>query len=208
MESRLPLFPLKLVAFPGEKVNLHIFEPRYRQLVGDLEAGDGRFGLCVYSDSLLPIGTLLELSSVEKRYADGRFDISCRATRTFQIQHFFNPLPGKLYAGGDVVFREQQLVVIPYLMQQLMPYVQDFFRLMGHEKTYEAKTTTSFDLAHKLGLSLDQEYALLLMPEEEERISFLREHLLRVLPVLREAEKARQRIQLNGHFKHLDPLDF
>ncbi|MGY6559518.1 MAG: LON peptidase substrate-binding domain-containing protein [Nitritalea sp.] len=208
MESRLPLFPLKLVAFPGEIVNLHIFEPRYRQLVGDLEAGDGRFGLCVYSDSLLPIGTLLELVSVEKRYEDGRLDISCRAGRTFQIQHFFNPLPGKLYAGGDVVFREQQLVVIPYLMQQLIPYIQDFFRLMGYEKAFEAKTTSSFDVAHKLGLSLDEEYALLVMGDEEERIAYLREHLLRVLPVLREAEKARQRIQLNGHFKHLDPLDF
>lgn len=71
MGQKLPLFPLKLVAFPGEQLNLHIFEPRYKQLIKDIETSKGTFGIAVYLDKLMPFGTEVELEEVSKVYDDG-----------------------------------------------------------------------------------------------------------------------------------------
>jgi hypothetical protein len=59
-----------------------------------------------------------------------------------------------------------------------------------------------------VGLSTRQEYALLSIATEQDRIAFLVDHLVRNTPVVREAERTRQRIRMNGHFQNFDPLDF
>jgi hypothetical protein len=66
----------------------------------------------------------------------------------------------------------------------------------------------SFSFAHKLGLSLPEEYELLLMTNESERIKFLIKHMMKIIPILRDIEIAKKKIQMNGHFKNLEPLDF
>src|SRR5690606_6214076 len=98
----LPFFPLKLVAFPGEELNLHIFEPRYRQLIADVEHSGASFGVCVYINSLSGFGTEVALEKINKRYEDGRLDIQTRGLRSFRILTFDNPLQDKLYAGGTI----------------------------------------------------------------------------------------------------------
>ena len=69
-------------------------------------------------------------------------------------------------------------------------------------------TTDSFQLAHKLGLSLEQEYDMLQMPEERQRQEYMINHLKRALPLIKEMENAKERIKMNGHFQHHDPLNF
>jgi hypothetical protein len=68
--------------------------------------------------------------------------------------------------------------------------------------------TISFDIAHKIGLSLEEEYELLKLPLESERQTFIIKHLVKSLPLLREIERAKYLIKMNGHFKHFDKLDF
>ena len=80
----LPLFPLNLVAFPGEKLNLHIFEPRYRQLVRDCFTDDLTFGITPYlNESVQELGTEMRLLSVEKTHAGGEMDIRTQAVGIF-----------------------------------------------------------------------------------------------------------------------------
>lgn len=81
LPPRLPLFPLGLVLFPGQPVPLHLFEPRYRQLLTDIEAGDRRFGIvCAIpgvAETALPpgrIGCVAEVTDVD-RFPDGRANI-------------------------------------------------------------------------------------------------------------------------------------
>jgi hypothetical protein len=66
----------------------------------------------------------------------------------------------------------------------------------------------SYDVAHHAGLSLAEGYELLQLMQEVQRQEYLRQHLMKVLPVLTEMETLKERIQLNGHFKNLSGFDF
>lgn len=208
MGNFLPLFPLKLVAFPGEQLNLHIFEPRYKQLIQDSEATKGTFGIAVYIDKLMPFGTEVELEEVSKVYDDGRMDIKTRGKRVFEMLSFENPMTDKLYAGGNVVFYENDPRVGENQYAEFIFYLKELFRLMEYQTEIIPHRLNSFTYAHKLGLNLTEEYELLMMAKESERIKFLIGHLMKVIPIMRDMEIAKKRIQMNGHFKNLDPLEF
>ncbi|MEJ2003786.1 MAG: hypothetical protein P8X57_02220 [Cyclobacteriaceae bacterium] len=100
---KIPIFPLGILPLPREIVPLHIFEPRYRQLLEDLEAGDGRFGI-LYSgiDNRYQLGTILELERILKRHPTGETDIVCRGEQVFILIEYYRKFPGKMYPGGNV----------------------------------------------------------------------------------------------------------
>jgi hypothetical protein len=208
MDHILPLFPLKLVAFPGEQLNLHIFEPRYKQLIQDIQTTKGTFGIAVYLDKLMPFGTEVELDEISKVYDDGRMDIKTRGKRVFELLSFENPMIDKLYAGGKVFFYDNDPRVGENQYSEFIFYLKELFRLMEYQIEIVPLQLNSFSFAHKLGLSLPEEYELLLMTNESERIKFLIKHMMKIIPILRDIEIAKKKIQMNGHFKNLEPLDF
>lgn len=204
----LPFFPLKLVAFPGEELNLHIFEPRYRALLADVEESGGSFGICVYTDQLSGFGTEVILEKVNKRYDDGRMDIQTRGLRAFKILTFENPVAGKLYAGGEVTFLEDDPKISEVIHHEFIFYLKEMLHLLNYEVQFEPMEVNSFTFAHKLGLQLEEELELLQMESERERMEFLIRHFKRMIPVIKAVESAKEKIKLNGHFKYLDPLKF
>jgi Lon protease-like protein len=210
MQKTLPLFPLNLVVFPGEDLNLHIFEPRYRQLVSECLANESTFGIPVFMDNKLPgYGTEVHITTLHKRYDDGRMDIKTKGLRTFQLLNFENPVAGKLYAGGEVQSIEPGDSFSPHLNEllQLIERLYDLLQINTDEiRPYEPNL--SFRIGHKVGLSIEQEYELLTLETESERQQFLIRHLDKVIPVISEMERTKQRIRMNGHFKNLDPLSF
>lgn len=208
MESYLPLFPLKLVAFPGEQLNLHIFEPRYKQLMQDIMEGDQKFGVVVYHEKLKPFGTEVILDEIYKVYDDGRMDIKTKGLRVFNLLSFDNPMDGKMYSGGLVRFRADRIQVPEPIFAEFIFYLKELFRLLNFEVKMEKLSLNSFTFAHKIGLNLDQESELLLIDDEAKRELYLIEYLKKVIPVLKDMEIAKKKIQMNGHFKNLDPLDF
>lgn len=208
MSYYLPLFPLNLVAFPEERLNLHIFEPRYRALVSDCMDGDRRFGIPAYVKTRIEYGTEMEILEIFKVYEDGRMDIKTIGHKVFKVNDFTNPWPQKLYAGGHVEALENIWDVVPakYEMVKLMEQLYQQLQL-SDEVVYDADTPV-FEFAHKVGLTLEQEYELIQIPKESQRVEFIVTHLRKLLPRLTEAEEIRQRVKMNGHFRHLDSLDF
>jgi Lon protease-like protein len=80
------LFPLGVVLFPGEQVPLHIFEPRYRELIGECIAEDREFGLVLADEEALrSVGTSAAVVEVVERYPDGRLDIVVEGRDRFRI---------------------------------------------------------------------------------------------------------------------------
>ncbi len=210
MELYIPLFPLKLVVFPDEDLNLHIFEPRYKQLILDIQKDGGCFGIGVFLNRLQDIGTEVELIEISKLYEDGRMDIRTKAKGVFEILNMDNPMKGKLYAGANIRYIEAHSndSVSPVLMSEFKTYLREIFRLMNYDVDFDLMKLNSFTLAHKIGLTMDEEYQLLQISGETYRIKFLITHLKKVLPILREIEIAKKKIQMNGHFKNMDPLNF
>ena len=87
MPRLLPLFPLQLVAFPGVAIPLHVFEPRYREMIGEAEANGSEFGIVLArSGGVVRVGCTVLVESVPQRYPDGRFDVVTRGQRRFEIQ--------------------------------------------------------------------------------------------------------------------------
>ena len=204
----LPFFPLQLVAFPGEALNLHIFEPRYRQLLAAVEAGDLLFGICTYTDQLTEFGTAVRLEDVTTRYEDGRLDIKTRGMQAFKILSFDNPMPGKPYAGGEIAYLPSDSRVGSALQYEFVFYLKEVLFLLEYQAAVDPETVTSYTFVHKVGLSLEEELALLQLVSEEERVIYLIQHFKRMIPTMKAIQQAKEKIKLNGHFKHLDPLNF
>jgi ATP-dependent protease La (LON) substrate-binding domain len=206
----LPLFPLNLVAYPGEKLNLHVFEPRYVELINDCMDLDRRFGVPTYLNERIPgYGTEVEVMEISHRYDDGRMDIKTRGIRTFRITDFVNPAPGKLYAHGEIYFYEED-PAYGMVIQDLIDLVHRLYRILDAPTKLDPHTPQplSYQIGHGIGLSLEGEYELLTIQGETERQLFLLSHLREVLPVVENMERSKERIRLNGHFKELNPLDW
>lgn len=206
----LPLFPLTLVVYPHDSLNLHIFEPRYRQLVTECIQQDTTFGIPTFLDNKIKgYGTEVKVTQLTKRYDDNRMDIKTKGIRIFRIVDFQNPMPGKLYAGGDVEYvNNEDLTEV--INPRLLALTEEFYAVLKLNVDYLSTDYQPFSyrIAHKIGLSPAQEYKLLTITQESKRQLYLLDHLTRTLPLIKEIERTKEIISMNGHFKNIDPINF
>jgi len=206
---KIPLFPLQSIFFPGETVPLHIFEPRYKQLIQDCRDEAMTFGIPVYIDGKMEYGTEVQLVEVVTTYDSGEMDVVGVARQVFKVLTFDNQMDDKLYAGGLVKFYEYDYEAEAAEKLKIIQKIQELYGIMDVPfSQINVAAFNSFTLAHKIGLSFEQEYQLLQMPKEKDRLFFLNAHLMATITVLTEVERTRKTIELNGHFKNFDPLDF
>lgn len=209
MNSELPLFPLNLVVFPKEHLNLHIFEPRYKQLVRDCLSNDSKFGIPSYVLNTIEFGTEVKIVEVTREYSDGRLDIKTEATDVFKILSYENPWKTKLYAGGALrphFYVEDDDSALTF---KIIEYVDELVRWLHMESELKIDHDSEMhEYIHKIGLKPDEEYKLLTMTSFKDQQIYILKHLKQLLPMLERAEKAREKIRMNGHFKHSDPLKF
>ena len=204
----LPQFPLQIVVYPNENLNLHIFEPRYRQLIKESEEDGVTFGIPTFlNNRVMPYGTEVQLLSIEKRHEGGAMDIKTKGLSVYRMEQFINPIPGKLYAGATIVRLETDRDFDWTLNEKMLGYLIELFDLLNIDKALPNGPSDflTFDIAHHAGMSTEQEYELLSMPTEKERQNFMINHLEQFLPMVREMRNLQQRALLNGHFKDLKP---
>jgi len=206
---KLPFFPLQTVFFPGETVPLHIFEERYKQLINDCRSEAITFGIPVYINDQVAFGTEVQLVEVVTTYDNGSMDIVCVARQVFKVITFDSEMEGKKYAGGVVQFLEGVNDGDLKVKEDVLERIKELYDLM--EVPFEMIPATKFNtymLAHKMGLSFDQEYELLQLTKESARLDYILEHLDRTITVLKQVDMAKTMIEMNGHFRNFDPLDF
>tara|TARA_R110002051_G_scaffold104749_3_gene177545 strand:+ start:1700 stop:2338 length:639 start_codon:yes stop_codon:yes gene_type:complete len=206
---KIPLFPLQSIFFPGETVPLHIFEERYKQLIADCRGEANTFGIPVFINNKMEYGVEVQLVEVVNTYDTGEMDIVCVARQVFKLLAFEKNMPGKLYAGGIVKLLDYDYEASLEKRQTIIKGIHQLYNMMEiNYKELNVDTFNSFTLAHKIGLSFEQEYQLLQIPKENDRLNFISLHLTATITVLSEVERTRKIIELNGHFKNFDPLDF
>lgn len=200
---KLPLFPLGMVMFPAEIIRLHIFEPRYKQLINDCVAEGLSFGIpSVIQNQITSIGTEAELLSIERIYPGGEMDIIVRGRRTFRIQEIIPSTPARLYLLAVVEWLSYDITSDPSLAKEIVTLATTLHELlrMPKGKIPSPDNLLSFDIGHFVGFSLEQEYELLCLLSEKERQQFIYAHLNKILPMVRRTEQLKQRIKSNGHF--------
>jgi Lon protease-like protein len=206
----IPLFPLGIVVFPGEHLNLHIFEPRYKQLILDCATNKKPFGIpTVLHNTLMEMGTLVHITEVVKIYEDGKMDIKTKGDKVFRILENIQTIPDKLYDGAIVNYPDNLIEGNKLLMDQLIIYTRQLHKHLRVEKIFNKPdiNLNSYDIAHHIGLSHNEEYLFLELLHELQRQEYLKRHLRKVLPIVSEMESLRNRVKLNGHFKNLRGLE-
>lgn len=198
------------MVYPGEELNLHIFEPRYKQLIQYCADNKKPFGIpAVINNQIRDIGTLVEILEISKVYESGEMDIKTKGSKVFRILETVTEIPDKLYSGAIVSYPGNNFEGNRRLMQKVIEGVRHLHELLKVTKTFKKPDTEigSYDVAHHLGLSLEQEYELLGLLEEIHRQEYLKRHLKKVLPVMVEMETLKERVKLNGHFKNIGGLE-
>lgn len=191
--TRIPMFPLPILPLPGELVPLHIFEPRYRELLLDAETSDISFGIYFSHEiNTEKIGSLMKLESVIKRYADGEADIIVKCQHNFSLELLLRNYKSKLYPGGDVNFWKGDLNTFP--KQPMYELFLEYLRLRNISQHIEPFNI--YQIANELSLDLNDRYKFLLL-DEVKKEAFLHNRIKFQIRLLQEEEKTKDSYHLN-----------
>lgn len=211
MTNFIPIFPLGIVVYPGEKLHLHIFEPRYKQLITDCKESGKPFGIpTVISNKVGELGTLVEVKEIVQTYDNGEMDIRTAGLKIFRVLEVIKLVPDKLYSGAIVTYPDnEETEGDNILMQKVVKGVKELHRLLNISKDFKKpeEELKSYDVAHHAGLALEEEYEVLGLWKELHRQEYLKRHLQKVLPMLMEMEHLKEKVKLNGHFRNLSAFD-
>jgi Lon protease-like protein len=201
VDNLLPLFPLPLVLFPGTVLPLHIFEPRYKEMIGECLEHSSLFGIVhARQEEMAEIGCSAKVLDVSKRYEDGRLDIVAQGVRRFEVLRvneersflraevtYFDDEGGD--AGGDA--RKQLL----HLHRQLLALSGE----QNPEIPSEDSAALAFEVAAKVPLDLEFKQSLLSIRSEAERIATLVAYYEALIPKISRALHIRTKAGGNGH---------
>jgi Lon protease-like protein len=194
--SLLPIFPLELVLLPGVPLPLHIFEPRYKEMIAECLEQKKPFGIVrASSEGVADIGCTAEIMSVTKKYDDGRMDILTRGVERFEVIQV-NEERAFLQAEISVVQDEDEDEPgkpLTEVVTQAVRLHAEIAKLAGAELSGadEHGGNLSFLLAGSLPLDLDFKQSLLSTLSEAKRLEAVVGYLEAILPGLRRAAKAR-----------------
>lgn len=211
MTNFIPIFPLGIVVYPGEHLNLHIFEPRYKQLINECHAGKKPFGIpTVIENHLQDYGTMVTITEITTVHDNGEMDIKTEGNSVFRILEVIKEIPDKLYSGAIVNYPPNHEHGSADVMRKVVNSIKELYKLLKVKKDFKKKDEelNSYDIAHHIGLSLKEEYELLGLMHERQRQEYLRRHLAKVIPLVGEMENLKKKAKQNGHFKNLSSFNF
>ena len=155
-----------------------------------------------------------DLQSTAKEFVlgladNGSMDIKSKGVKIFRILEVIQEVPDKLYSGAIVNYPENLEKGLAGVIQKIMKSIRDLHQLLKVKKDFEKEDgdITSYDVAHHIGLSLQEEYELLGLFDEKQRQEYLKRHLTKVIPMLAGMEQLKEKIKGNGHFKNLSGFD-
>jgi Lon protease-like protein len=194
-----PLFPLGLVALPTELIPLHIFEDRYKTMIGRCLEEESEFGIVwMAEDGLRPIGCACEVAEVLERLEDGRINLIARGTRPFRIEARQDELP---YPAGTVEFLEdRQEEIDPVLAEGAHQAYADLVR-QATDRTpdlEEIDGMTAYQMAATVEFGLDAKQGLLDLRSETSRLRFVTRLFRAAIKRLDFVERAQARARTNG----------
>ena len=205
---RLPLFPLRLVVFPEEKLNLHIFDPKYLSMIDSCIRNGDTFGIPAFIDNtMMRVGTEMKVLEVVNEYDSGERDIKTIAVGLFEIDSI---------QEKETKFDCEVGSINPYFLindqddleiHKLLDKVNVIFKSLSVKEVVfsEIIRPVSFSLGHVLGLTLKQEYELICLKKESDRIKYLMSYVDGIMPEEKVREIIMRKINLNGHFKNVIP---
>ena len=199
VEPDFPLFPLGIVALPGEVVPLHIFEERYKEMIADCLDLNREFGIVWMSeDGLRPIGCACEVTEVLERMEDGRMNILTRGTRPFRVVSRQDDHP---YPAGTIEFLEDRLEdAQPDAAQDARDAYADLVERATDERPGDEKLErmSAYEMAATVEFGLEAKQGLLDLRSENARMRLIARLFRAAAKRLDFIERAQARARSNG----------
>jgi Lon protease-like protein len=195
----LPLFPLEIVVFPGSPLPLHIFEPRYKEMIGECLSQDRPFGMVrAKENALSAIGCSARIINVIKTYEDGLMDIAAEGAQRFEIIQVNQE---RSFLQAEVsFFDDEPSIVSKSAADTVVQLHEQLFAVMGQTVEVDRDAALlSYRLAQDLPVDLDFKQTLLEMKSESERVEILTEYYRATIPKIENSLRVRQRASGNGH---------
>ncbi|MBK8955436.1 MAG: LON peptidase substrate-binding domain-containing protein [Saprospiraceae bacterium] len=200
----VPVFPLPIVVFPNEELRLHIYEPRYKQLIKDCSEQNLVFGiLTLLENRMMPVGCLVQLTEISKLYKDGRSDVRLQSLAKFEMQRYMEKLDHKLYPGAEI-FTAAELETGDHEMTSQVKELFDELCELNRVQPYRSiqwDQLKSYDLGHFVGFDITQEYHFLSLESENERLSLLINQIGIMIEHSRLRSNWIKNIHMNGEFR-------
>jgi Lon protease-like protein len=207
MEKYLSLFPLDVVLFPEMVLPLHIFEERYKEMIGECILSKAPFGiLYAHDESVEKVGCTAEVTQVLKKYPDGRMDILTVGRERFEIIYFDSD---KSYLRGVIEpYGDSDSAPSPAEedVRQVAKLYQEIYRLLNKSEAEEIELRSpyeslSFRIAGALNISNALKQQILLERSEKNRLDTLLQYFTDLIPRLHQLEQAAKRAGLNGNLR-------
>jgi Lon protease-like protein len=198
--SLIPLFPLDVVLLPSAPLPLHIFEPRYKEMIAECLAQNRVFGVVrALEQGLAEVGCTAEIITVVKEYPDGRLDLVAEGRNRFEIVAVNRD---RTFLQGEVLMIEDEPGAPPQEdAARAAQLHSELLAIAGAKQDLSAADPAllSFYLAGSLPLDLDFKQKLLSLRSEADRLSILITYLETLIPNLHRAARAREKAGGNGH---------
>jgi Lon protease-like protein len=193
------LFPLGIVLLPTERVPLHIFEPRYQELIGECLESDDEFGM-VYADEdgVREVGTLARVAEVLERFDDGRMNVVVEGSIRFRVEQLTR---GRSFMTAEVgPVQDDDGDVDPDTASKAAGSFRALAALAGAEtdELDESSPQLSFELAAQVELPPDSKQQLLELRTEQERLEAVAELLDDARTALIATRELGERAKRNG----------
>ncbi len=206
----VPLISLPLVVYPGESVNLHVKEEPFLSLVKDCFAENKPFGILTQvKRQTTEFGTLVQISEWVNAHEDGGVDLRIKGEQVIQVLEHVSSVPEKPYAGAIVQYPHNVMDKgDSKISEAILQSVQHMLSLLGvSDRLVLEGIPKSYEIAHYVGFGLEEEYEILQILTEIQRLEYIRRHLHQIGTVVDELERMKERVQMNGHFRHISPKD-
>lgn len=197
----LPLFPLDVVLLPASSLPLHIFEPRYKEMIGECLTNRAPFGVVrAVEQGIAEMGCTAEITEVTKKYPDGRLDIVTAGRQRFEVLQLDRE---RSFLRGEIlIIPDEPGDADPQETERTIAAHKQILALAGTgAQAFTPEHSLSYQLAGSLPLDLDFKQKLLSILSERERIHELAAYLENILPGLRRAARAREKAGGNGHVR-------
>lgn len=196
-----PLFPIGVIIFPGEVQPLHIFEPRYKQLIAEMGESEEVFGIPYVNDGkICEYGSGVVIHKVLAKSPTGEMDVLVRGVNLFKIKSIEEQLPGKLYGGGSVEFLEEMNETVSHDLNELFRTYKKQLTEINQEKTGPTHIITPnqiLDIAGQLPLEVDEKYDIIKSKNHSDREQIIGEKLNFLLMINKKLEEVGYRFYLN-----------
>jgi len=177
-QLKIPLFPLNLVALPKEKVPLHIFEEKYKNMITDCIKNKNPFGIIrIEDEQIADIGCSMNVYKVIKKYTNGEYDIICKGIERFKI-HKINKKSELWYANISFFNEDYNSIEKEYFDQILDKYLKLLISTNAKINIQnEVDKKNSFDFTKNVILPIEMKQFFLNLNNEKERLDFINQFL-------------------------------